>query len=245
MLEARLNFALPEGTRAVRGEYHWSRRRMRTATLFDCPHNGLALWLLEHFGQHANGKHLPAWVLTMPEEWRRALLDGYVSADGNRYRNGVATNTISRSLATGIMLLAASLGFHPVVGVNTRTRYTIEGRSGAMHILYHVRWSMNPVYACTEATENHVWERITSITLGRWQAEVFNLSVEEDESYVADGMIVHNCTNHSLAKGRGRRWLGQLPLTTLVRRAMTRQRNAHAAPCGTRCAGRSGTATNW
>ncbi len=31
--------------------------------------------------------------------------------------------------------------------------------------------------------------------------EVFNLSVEEDESYVADGLIVHNCTHHSKARG--------------------------------------------
>src|SRR5205807_10226308 len=70
MLEARLNFAPPEGARAGHGEYRWSRRRMRTATLFDCPHSGLAVWMLEQFGQHADGKRLPTWVLTMPEEWR-------------------------------------------------------------------------------------------------------------------------------------------------------------------------------
>ena len=29
---------------------------------------------------------------------------------------------------------------------------------------------------------------------------VYNISVEEDESYVADGCVVHNCQDYSVAK---------------------------------------------
>jgi DNA (cytosine-5)-methyltransferase 1 len=46
---------------------------------------------------------------------------------------------------------------------------------------------------------------------GRKTVKVFNLSVVDDESYVADGQVVHNCTNQSVAKGR-RRPTGQIAL---------------------------------
>src|SRR6266536_6640521 len=40
-----------------------------------------------------------------------------------------------------------------------------------------------------------------SVAPGRRNVEVFNLSVEQDESYVADGIVVHNCTWASRARG--------------------------------------------
>lgn len=40
-----------------------------------------------------------------------------------------------------------------------------------------------------------------TVSRGQKNVRVFNLSVNEDESYVADGIIVHNCTHHSIARG--------------------------------------------
>lgn len=46
------------------------------------------------------------------------------------------------------------------------------------------------------------WLFVTDvIDVGEEEHAVFNLSVEEDESYIAEGLIVHNCTHFSVAKG--------------------------------------------
>jgi len=50
-------------------------------------------------------------------------------------------------------------------------------------------------------TPTYVPRRIDAITRERATLQVFNLSVDEDESYVVDGIIVHNCTHHSRARG--------------------------------------------
>lgn len=47
----------------------------------------------------------------------------------------------------------------------------------------------------------YVPSRIDSITHERATLQVFNISVDEDESYIVDGIIVHNCTHHSRARG--------------------------------------------
>ena len=51
----------------------------------------------------------------------------------------------------------------------------------------------------------HRWGAVRSVKAGRRQVEVFNLSVAEDESYVADTIVVHNCTEISPAGGRKRK----------------------------------------
>lgn len=51
------------------------------------------------------------------------------------------------------------------------------------------------------ATPTYVPRRIDAITRERATLQVFNISVDEDESYVVDGIIVHNCTHHSRARG--------------------------------------------
>lgn len=65
-----------------------------------------------------------------------------------------------------------------------------------------------PVPWCPKARGNGgridgdmLWSAVNEVVDLEWTDEVFNLSVEEDESYVAEGFIVHNCTHHSVAKG--------------------------------------------
>jgi len=211
-LSRRLAFAHPRGVRADGSELRWSRRTMRTTDLFDCPHNGLVEWLAENFGQHAHGKGLPTWALTLPVEWRTALLDGYLSADGHIDERAIHVSTVSRRLAIGVRLLAESLGHRTGMHVGTRTSGEIEGRQVAMRPLYSVYWQHAPQKKTAEATDTHTWGRVTGITQGRTSIRVFNLSVAADESYVADGIVVHNCTDWSLAKGARRRNMGQLDL---------------------------------
>lgn len=212
-LEQRLYRTVPTSTKAQSGEYRWSKRNLRTAAVFDCPHNGLVEWILENFGQHAHGKTIPAWALSMPIEWRQSLLTGYVSADGSINQRGTSIQTVSKSLAVGIRLLAESLSYRTSMHCYSQERANrIEGRRVNVRDAWVVKWENNKSEREAFSDGRHAWSLVKSVDSGRNDVDVFNLSVDEDESYVVDGIVVHNCTNHSLAKGKARKYQQQLDL---------------------------------
>ncbi|MFN2592335.1 MAG: DNA cytosine methyltransferase [Candidatus Dormibacteria bacterium] len=67
-----------------------------------------------------------------------------------------------------------------------------------------MRWthSPDPAHARTFVEDGCRWGPVRSCTAGHPETLVYNLSVADDESYVADGIVVHNCTTHSLSGGR-------------------------------------------
>lgn len=211
----RINFSPPQNFHAGRGEYHWSKERRDRQVLLTTSHQGLGEWLTEHFGKGAHAKMVPAWALTMPREWREALLAGYLYGDGTEQtaRRERTFATVSKSLAIGIRLIILSLGY----GCSLTTSYNgtpgaIDGRAFTRRVLYIGSFIYAPTIN-TSVVEGAIrWSRVRSTSPGRQQVEVFNLSVEEDESYTADGLLVHNCTSHTLAKGRKRKHMYQQDL---------------------------------
>lgn len=207
-----LFFAPKNGPHARQNELHWRKREIRTGYLFECAHDSLARWLVLHFGRGAHHKTLPIWVLSMRQDWREALLSGYVSADGHSTRRYTSTATVSKRLALGIRLLVTGLGYHPTFGPYRHAAGQIEGRRFDAYTLWTVRWENNQSQRTGYNDGEHSWTLVKEITSGRTDVEVYNLSVAEDESFVADGIVVHNCTNHSIAKGVARKRQGQLDL---------------------------------
>lgn len=192
--------------RLARVPLRWRRRKTDTATMFEATHIDLVRWLVSNFGKYAHGKQLPSWALSMDVGDRRALLDGYLSADGHTARMTTATS-VSKRLLVGIRLLACSVGEAASLRApSKRTAGTIEGRRVDMKPLYSVGWTTNPSlnHTRTFSDGDYRWFGVRSLRPGRRQAEVFNLSVAEDESYVVDGIVTHNCTHHSSAQGKKR-----------------------------------------
>lgn len=193
------------GARAGAEELAWHERETTTAYQFTASHRGLVEWLREHFGHGAAEKRIPGWALGMDHARRESLLAGYLSGDGSRAgARGeiVEATTVSRALAYGVKALAASLGKTAAVYVGTN-RSTIQGRVINARDAYRVRWrdSLDETHRQTFRENGIEWAPIRETEdLGR-DEEVFNLSVEEDESYIVEGLIVHNCTHHSKAKG--------------------------------------------
>jgi C-5 cytosine-specific DNA methylase/Hint domain len=204
-LQLRLDSWTPASARCGFDELRWRRRKVRTATLFETGHDELARWLVTHFGRHAYGKTIPGWALTLDGKHRDALLEGYLSADGETNDRGHRAQTASKRLAIGVRLLAESLGHRVSLGHYDDQRNVIEGRTVKVRPYYVVRWLHKEQRAWTTTTEQHAWSRIREIKDGRQCTTVYNLSVAEDESYVAEGIVVHNCTAHSYANGVSRK----------------------------------------
>ncbi len=176
-----------------------SEQPQRTATRFVLHNRSLARWLVENFGHGAAGKSLPAWLLGAEAKCREAFLKGYLSGDGHKVSNGWRCNTVSKALSVGLMLLAHSLGYSVSRREVTNKRETceIEGRV----VNEQPYWSLS-IYSTSRssiAEGDHRWGLVRKVDTEGQVQEVFNLEVEEDNSYVADGIVVHNCQSFSSA----------------------------------------------
>lgn len=174
----------------------------RTTWRFSANGHALAGWLLTNFGSYSEGKSLPFWAFGMQESWRAALLDGYLFTDGSRVEGnsaGYKANSVSKALAYGIRLLATTLGRGTSVGFvkNKRETVQIEGRTVNERPYYAVS-----IYDSSRSSvEAHGLRLglVRSVEPTGREEVVYNLEVEEDNSFTADGIICHNCQGFSTA----------------------------------------------
>ena len=160
----------------------------------------LATWFVEHFGKLAHGKKLPTWALGLPEDARQALLDGLIFGDGhtrNTRRDPTRTSdeytTVSKALAYDVRLLAQSLGRGASVGYSRRAgTMQIQGRTVTRDtyvVSLHVRQSKKNRVALVD---EHVWAAHHGV-VPAGLAHVYDIEVEEDHSFVANGQVQSNC----------------------------------------------------
>jgi DNA (cytosine-5)-methyltransferase 1 len=187
--------------RAAKNEIKFKGRGTTTAYNFDSKHKALYAWLKKYFGVLAHGKRLPAFVWGMPAEWRSALLGGYKSADGSFNGRLNEASSVSKNLAIGIKILAQTLGYGVNYYLPKFRNNPIEGRIVDSKQQYCIKWVETPKQSEALHDEIHTWNKFRKRQPTGQLKTVYNLSVEEDESYVADGIVVHNCTHHSKAKG--------------------------------------------
>lgn len=206
-LRTKLDMWPREGTRCCYDELSWLERDTYTAYQFATFCKGLVLWLREQFGHLAHGKRIPAWLLGAPNHFKQAFLDGYLSADGHkRLIHGTPTyycDTTSKQLAFGLQALIHTMGGTPSVKRRQNSTH-IQGREVKSRIIYGIKWREYIIsgHKQTFSEPGYEWRQIKEITENKGLDVVYNLSVEDDESYIAENIIVHNCTFHSKAKGK-------------------------------------------
>lgn len=201
----------------------------RTTTRFTISSRPFARWLTENFGRYAHGKHIPAWLLGMPISARRAFFEGYVFADGSTThpdtydREVVVASTVSYQLAIGLRMLALTLGYATTLKRYARNRVAqIESRDVQERPTYMLRFARSERHSFVLG--GYRSGGVRRIEAGADMTTVYDITVAEDESFVADGIIVHNCPNFSVAKtGRGETDT-DLDLARAVARAIDAQR---------------------
>ncbi|MFB7496071.1 DNA (cytosine-5-)-methyltransferase [Streptomyces sp. NPDC056161] len=185
----------------------WSSTTMRTAVRFSTSSAELAPWLREHFGSGAAGKTIPAWLLSTPAEARHALLDGYLSAHGHLTDTGTWTaSSVSTCLAVGIRLLGTSLGYTTSLARRSRPATgSIEGRTINQRDAYSVRLAPDDGrYSETDGT--HRWVKVRHPFKPGEPETVYDLTVADDHSFTAWGVVVHNCAAFSTMGKREAGW---------------------------------------
>jgi len=179
----------------------------RTSSRARCGSKALVAWLNLHFGQGAAHKRIPAWLHGASAEYRQAFLSGYLMADGSRELNSrskspiLTFGTVSRALAVGTRILLNQAGISASICLFTkRGKGIIEGRVVNQQPFFKV--TAYDKARSFSFCEFHGRGLVRTVTPAG-KSCVYNLAVEEDESYCADGIVVHNCTPFSAA-GRKR-----------------------------------------
>jgi Fe-S cluster assembly protein SufB len=141
-------------------------------------------------------KRLSPEVTASPPEFLAALLDGWLDGDGHRRRTGCQGVTVCQRLALDMHAIAQILGRRPTLGVSTPSpnKYAAT-RQDRWDILIGEGDGKN----VAEQTDTAVWRRVIRVELEPHDGWVFNLHVEGDESYVANGVGVHNCVGSRVA----------------------------------------------
>jgi len=201
-LRELLSVWVRQESRAGFNELAWHERATGTAYQFATNHRGLVGWLREHFGHRAEAKRVPAWVLGLNAELRQALLDGYLSADGWAEGSFSECRTVSKALAFGVKGLLNSLG-KTVIVHQVQNSEIIQGRHINARPIFMLRWrnEVDHAHAQTFIEDGLEWCPIRSQEPAVIEADVFNIGVDEDESYIVEGIVVHNCKHFSKAKG--------------------------------------------
>ena len=161
-------------------------------------------------GKGAENKNIPHWILNLPIEMLRTFLDGYMSGDGCYTNNNYKATTISKELAIGLCLCIAKIyGVGARIYKTKRKKKTvIEGRIVNQKDTYEVVFTKEKRKQTNYAAiDNIIWLPVRAIKKLDYPAYVYNLEVENDNSYTANNAIVHNCQDFSVAgKQKGSVW---------------------------------------
>lgn len=141
-------------------------------------------------------KHLSGAVTSGPPDYRRALLDGWLAGDGHARNTEISGATVSKCLALDMHCLAGGLGLRPALRIDPPS---VNRHAKKRQMRYTVSIPLGGG-SPRQAQQDEVaqWRRVRSVTEEVFQGDVYNLSVEGDESYVADGIGVHNCVEFAI-----------------------------------------------
>jgi intein/homing endonuclease len=162
----------------------------------------LARFMLANFGKRGEGKRLPMWLLGAPQQLQERFLEGYLFGDGhwNEPRQRWEISSASRELAMGIKLLAQSLGYHTTFSWVDPKATHVQGVAlqRAPQRSYRVQIKRDGQGIVEDGM---CWSRIRRITpVG--ERQVFDLVVDEDFSYVADGIVHKGSSDPELRQFR-------------------------------------------
>lgn len=154
-----------------------------------------------NFGEGSINKKIPQLILDLPKNLAKSFLDGYMSGDGAFTNNEFKATSVSKELIMGIELLVAK-----IYSIGSSLYYTkrpkttiIEGRLVNQKDSYSIAFRPGRKRHSWIVKDNKIWYPVKCIECLDKKETVYNLEVDNDNSYTANNFIVHNCQDFSLA----------------------------------------------
>jgi len=153
-------------------------------------------------GCGAINKTISMDLMNLPIDKLESLLNGYMSGDGCFTQNKFKATTISKEL---IMSLSLVIGKVYRIGgtynyVKRPKTTIIEGREVNQNDTYQITFNSESKFrGQSKVIDDIVWSPFRKLTNTEEYHQVYNLEVEDDNSYTANNVIVHNCQDFSQA----------------------------------------------
>ena len=180
--------------------------RSRTVTKYIISSNELYAFV-DRYGYKAHGKRVDEETINLPTEQLKAFVNGYIDSDGCFTENEFKATSVSEELIYGIQQCISKAYQCPVRMYWCKRRETtvIEGRTVNQRNSYSIAWHTEKRKQDKAFYEDgYVWFPVKDVLSLNETATVYNMEVEVDNSYTANGAIVHNCQDISNAgKQRG------------------------------------------
>jgi len=171
----------------------------------------LARFFRELFGNGAQHKKIPEFIMNLPIEKQKALIFGLWKGDGyvnlNRVAPRAGYTTISYQLAQQIKILLLRQGITPSIyedrerevnGVKHKKSYRIHiGQRDSLKRLCEIlEMKYSPKsYASVDSwfDENYLYTPITDKKTSSYLGKVNNLEINNSHSFVSEAFCLHNC----------------------------------------------------
>lgn len=159
----------------------------------------------EHCGCGAENKFFSETLINLPTNILKIMLDGYLSGDAwfDEKRKSFFMSTISKRLAISLQRVIAKVYgkairccFHKVT-----PKKMIEGRIINQKDYFIIGFSTKEYCRYSNKENDYLWVNVKSLDFMDVR-QVYNIEVEEDNSYTANNIVVHNCQNVSSSGNR-------------------------------------------
>lgn len=150
-----------------------------------------------NFGRDAYTKTIPEAFMRLPVEKSKILLDELLSEGGDNIKenNFYIYSTISPTLTLQIQRLVAHV-------YKTNIEISISNNDNSNYPLYTLCFKKEKRKQSVWHIQNDIiWTPVKTVAPTNKTEQVYNIEVEDDNSYTVNNCIVHNCTYWSIARG--------------------------------------------
>lgn len=176
--------------------------------VFNMHHRITALISRYDFGAGATNKRIPYTILALDKRFLKAFIDGYMSGDGCFIKdaNCYQATTVSKELACDLVLAVQKVyGVGAGIYFSKRPdKYIIEGREVNQNDTYTVRWKPRTAHKQWYNDGEFIWYPVRKVEDLHRSEMIYNITVDENHTYIANNAVVFNCqdwSNAGLQKG--------------------------------------------
>ena len=154
----------------------------------------------------SENKHIPIEILNLPKKQLMSLYKGYLDSDGCIINEKHQFSTTNENMAYSFVSIIHKLFKRPasIYKIKVNPKKEIQGRIVNQKDWYQIRFKLTKNKQDKAFYENdYIWFPFKSLTYLR-KDKVYNMEIENDHSYIINGLVSANCQDLSLAgKGKG------------------------------------------
>lgn len=148
-------------------------------------------------------KRLPGELASGPPDFLQGVWNGWVAGDGwwAHDRSRMKAVTVSHSLALDMYAVGQTLGLRPTIALRPgKPGFGVARRRD----VWEITVSTGGLSTRSRQDENAVWRKVVGVEEEDFAGFVFNMQVEGDNSFVAEGVGLHNSEGACVGFGSSR-----------------------------------------